>query len=138
MEIKIDPLQPPGSGEGLLGEAHDLKNHSLFKPVEKVEQDVSRELKKEDEYSNEKSPETKTPVDREHLENLVEETNDILSGIPAPVDIDLQVNEETGDVVVSVRNKETEEIIRQIPPEEMIKVRERMMELRGVLYDQKA
>ena len=138
MEIKIDPVMPPGTGEGLLGETRDSKDHSLFKPVEKVEQDNSRELKKEDELVREHSGHPDGQMDRQALDELVEETQDVLDGLPSPVDLNFKVDDKTGDVIVSVMNKDTEEIIRQIPPEEMVKVRQRMVELRGVLYNQKA
>ncbi|MFH2060191.1 MAG: flagellar protein FlaG [Pseudomonadota bacterium] len=40
-------------------------------------------------------------------------------------------------VVVEIKDKETGEIIRQIPPEELLKIREKMIEQTGLLFDQK-
>ena len=138
MEIKVDPAQPFVTGEGLFGEAQDLKDHSLFKPVEKIDQEVSRELKKEDEVGKEGNPENSFQLSKEAVENLVEETRGLLNGLPSAIDLDFEVDDTTGEVIVSVLNKDTEEVIRQIPAEEMVKVRQRMIELRGVIYDEKA
>lgn len=40
-------------------------------------------------------------------------------------------------VVVEIKDKETGEVIRQIPPEELLKIREKMIEQTGLLFDQK-
>ena len=138
MEIKVDPAQPFVMGEGLLGEARDSQDHSLFKPVEKIDQEVSRELRKDDEIGKEGNPENSFQLDKDAVEQLVKETQGLLKGLPSEIDLDFKVDDTTGEVIVSVLNKDTEEVIRQIPAEEMIKVRQRMIELRGVIYDEKA
>ena len=46
-------------------------------------------------------------------------------------------HEETGRVSITVRDKETQEIIREIPPEETLEMVERMWELAGILVDEK-
>ncbi|NPA49431.1 MAG: flagellar protein FlaG [Thermodesulfobacteria bacterium] len=45
------------------------------------------------------------------------------------------VDEETKEVVVKVVNPETDEVIRQIPPEELLEIRKRLDEIMGILFD---
>lgn len=46
-------------------------------------------------------------------------------------------HEETKRVSIKVLDKETEEVIREIPPEETLEMIERMMELAGLLIDER-
>ncbi len=47
----------------------------------------------------------------------------------------LEVDPETRTVVVKVLDSETEDVIRQIPPEEFMRLSKRMKELIGVLFE---
>jgi flagellar protein FlaG len=44
-------------------------------------------------------------------------------------------NKETNDLVVKVVDSETDEVVRQIPPEELMKLSKRLKELKGNLVD---
>ncbi|MDM7918383.1 MAG: flagellar protein FlaG [Methanosarcina sp.] len=52
-------------------------------------------------------------------------------------DIKIQVNSDTGDILVKVISEETGKVIREIPSEEMLALAARMEEMSGVLFDQK-
>lgn len=47
------------------------------------------------------------------------------------------LHDKTGDLVVRVLDKDSGEVIRQIPPEDMLKLREKLEELTGVLLNGK-
>ena len=47
----------------------------------------------------------------------------------------LAVDSESGNVVIQVVDKVTDEVVRSIPPEEMIALKKRMTEMRGILFD---
>ncbi len=47
------------------------------------------------------------------------------------------VNEETEDIVMEVTDRESGELIRQIPSEEVLALRAKLDELVGLLFDQK-
>lgn len=51
------------------------------------------------------------------------------------ISLHFQVENKTGDTVVQVVNKDTGEVIRQIPPEALLKARQKLEELRGVLFE---
>ncbi len=48
--------------------------------------------------------------------------------------IGFSINEPTNRIVVTVTNKDTDEIIRQIPAEEMLELQEKMKELTGIIF----
>jgi flagellar protein FlaG len=41
-------------------------------------------------------------------------------------------------MVVRVFNRATEELIREIPPEDLLQLHKKIVELRGVLFDKRA
>jgi len=53
------------------------------------------------------------------------------------IQLHFEIDKETGEFVVQVRNSETGEIIRQIPPEELLKLMGKLEELRGILFNKK-
>ena len=80
----------------------------------------------------------------ENAQQLQEASNDELDSIrdsinsalePINVRLNFDEHEETGRMVVTVVNSETEEVIRQIPPESMLKMAQRMEEMTGLLLD---
>ena len=48
------------------------------------------------------------------------------------------VNETTKGIVVEIVDKETDDVIRQIPPEELVAIQEKMMDLTGFLLNNEA
>ena len=48
--------------------------------------------------------------------------------------IGFSINESTNKIVVTVTNKDTNEVIRQIPSEEMLALQEKMKELTGIIF----
>ncbi len=49
-------------------------------------------------------------------------------------DLQFTVDEQSGEPVIKVIDSETKEVIRQIPSEEMLKIRESIDNLKGVLF----
>ena len=54
------------------------------------------------------------------------------------ITIGFKVNEDINRIVVSIVDKTTDEVIRQIPPEEVVKLAERLHEMVGVLFNETA
>ena len=48
------------------------------------------------------------------------------------------VDHETGDMVIRVIDNETDEVIRQVPPEEFVRIATRLAKMVGLLFDQKS
>lgn len=53
-------------------------------------------------------------------------------------DLNFKVDRETGDVIVTVKVSGSEEIVRQIPSEEMVALSKRMAEIQGMLFNDQA
>jgi len=69
----------------------------------------------------------------EELDELKNNLNEALE----PINIKLQFTEDddSGRMVVKVLDRDKDEVIRQIPPESMLKMAQRMEELSGMLID---
>jgi flagellar protein FlaG len=51
--------------------------------------------------------------------------------------LEISVHEKTHDIMVKVLNKDTGELIREIPPEKTLDLVAKMMEIAGILVDEK-
>jgi flagellar protein FlaG len=51
--------------------------------------------------------------------------------------LSFSVDEETGTTVINIIDNETDEVIRQIPPDEILHLKKRMGEIQGLLLDRK-
>ena len=52
-------------------------------------------------------------------------------------DLKIQVHEKTGKIMIQVTSKETGEVIREIPPKELLDLAAKMEEMAGTLFDEK-
>jgi len=68
------------------------------------------------------------------LEKAVEESNKMAQIMNSQ--IRFNIDHDTGQVIVKVINKETQEVIRQIPSEDMVKLASRADELRGLIFNE--
>lgn len=51
--------------------------------------------------------------------------------------LEVSVHEKTHDIMVKVRNKDTGELIREVPPEKTLDLVAKMMEIAGILVDER-
>lgn len=71
---------------------------------------------------------------REAMEELKDALNDQMNELQTK--IGFAISEEFDDeVVVEIRNKDTDELIKQIPPDDALKIRDKMAKLTGLLFD---
>lgn len=75
-------------------------------------------------------------IDKELLEKLVEKLRQQYQ--LRNTSLNFSIDDKTASVVVKVIDSESEKIIRQIPPEEILAIREHIQELLGALYDKEA
>lgn len=68
-------------------------------------------------------------------QKLVEEVQSYLDNINIQLSFD--IHDETGEMVVQVLERQTGDLIRQIPPEDLLDLKDKLSELRGVLFHQK-
>lgn len=72
----------------------------------------------------------------EHLRDAAKRTNAYFRHTDTR--LEFEVGEKTGRTIIRVRDKETGEIIREIPPEELVRISIRMGELHGLLFDEES
>ncbi len=70
-------------------------------------------------------------LDKQSLSAAVEQLNDIVQSLHR--ELQFSVSEDSGRTIITVINKETEEIVRQIPPDEVLQVLEHLENLDGGL-----
>jgi len=70
------------------------------------------------------------------LEQAVNGVNQAIQNVQR--DLVLTVDEETEKTVIKVVDQETGETIRQFPPEEVLKIAERLDEMMGLLFTEQA
>lgn len=75
-------------------------------------------------------------VNEVHVEELVNQVNSLMEN--ATHGIRFERHDSTNETVINVIDTKTDEIIRQIPPEELMKIRMRLDEFKGMLLSTEA
>ncbi len=71
----------------------------------------------------------------DQVRELAEEMNDLMDDLQTS--LGFSIHEELhNQVVVEIKNRETNELIKQIPTEEFLEIKEKMEEFRGMILDQ--
>jgi len=86
--------------------------------------------------------ETKTTVteakatDAKNLDEVVNEINKALTSVPK--NINFSIDENSGRKVISVYEKGSDKLIRQLPSEDALKLLENLEQLKGLLFNSQA
>lgn len=76
------------------------------------------------------------PISRDQLNSAIKATQDFVGIVNSS--LEFTVDEDTGTTVVKIVDKETKELIRQIPSEEMLSIAKALDTIKGLLVRQKA
>jgi len=76
----------------------------------------------------------------ENYSHKVQEAVELVNRVfdRSPVDLNLSVDDNTETVVIKLIERESRKIIRQIPPDEILRLRQHLQELLGVVFDETA
>lgn len=74
-------------------------------------------------------------MDTEQVETIVSKLNEFME--PVRTNLEFEFHEKLEDYYVKVINRETDEVIREIPPEKMLDMYAEMAEFMGLLVDEK-
>ncbi|MCM3511874.1 MULTISPECIES: flagellar protein FlaG [Carnobacterium] len=74
-------------------------------------------------------------ITKEELDATVEKANRFLLGLKTQ--FDFKIHEGTGRTVVRLIDKQTQEVVKEIPPEKMLDVLESIWDSAGILVDRK-
>lgn len=88
----------------------------------------------ESQASEQKSEDTGNQVKliRKDVEDMVEALEDFANTVQTR--LNFTIDNDTEDVVVKIMDKETNEVIKQFPAEELLELREKMQDLSGLLF----
>jgi len=81
----------------------------------------------------EKSVQTLSTAELSELATDVQKNMNIIHN----VDLKFSVNKESGRIMVTVTDEATGEVIREIPPEEIVRFAEKFDEMVGMIFDKK-
>jgi flagellar protein FlaG len=95
---------------------------------------IKTEIASGDTKDNTQSKEPIVPVEV-NLEQLVQEANQIANSNNK--EINFEFDKEGDPPVIVVSDKETGEVIRQIPSEEMVRLNDNMEEFVGLIFDRR-
>ena len=70
------------------------------------------------------------------LDDVVSGLNDLVHELHR--ELQFSIDEDSGDTVIKVIDRETDEVVRQIPPEEVLRLRKRLLEAAGVIFQDSA
>lgn len=74
-------------------------------------------------------------ITQEELKETVEKANQFLLGLKTQ--FDFKIHEGTGRTVVRLIDKQTHEVVKEIPPEKMLDILESVWDSAGILVDRK-
>ena len=79
---------------------------------------------------------TETPEGPDRQEQTLERIRDIVEDIQGRVTaVRFDIAQEDGEVIVRIVNKESGDVVRQIPPDEMLQLRNNLLDLKGMLFE---
>lgn len=73
---------------------------------------------------------------KEEMKQTVEAINDYMDELQT--NLGFSIHDKTDQIIVTITNRETEEVIKQIPAKELVTIREKMEELTGILFSKTA
>lgn len=74
-------------------------------------------------------------ISHEELKKSIEKANEFLLGLNTQ--FDFKIHEGTGRTVVRLVDKQTEEVVKEIPPEKMLDVISGIWDMAGIVIDRK-
>lgn len=84
---------------------------------------------------NMKTQDTTMPPGEEELIKLVEKSNKMLQDLKTR--LEFSIHEKTHQIMVKVRNTQTDEVVREIPPEKLVDIIYNIQELAGLFKDER-
>ena len=131
------PVVTAGSGVGASVKSSDqssFKADSTNADVAKPEAELSiQELSSQLQVQEQQKAEKEKPVGEVELGDAVQRINDHMQVIRR--DLQFSMDDDAGQLVVKVIDRETEDVVRQIPSEQALELSKRLEELQGMLLE---
>jgi flagellar protein FlaG len=114
----------------------ELQKHIVLDPGMQAQQTQQKESIQRIEKVQVSSYKDQTKLSQEELKELSKALNHFLSLFN--LETKLVYNKDAGQVVVQVIDKRTNEVVKQIPPEELLEVAKKIHDFVGLLLEKKA
>ena len=116
------PLEPPISASNKIDAADKTK--------------TSTRMSEPNRQADRKKEEQESTFDVKEAKQLATEMNEIMDDLQTS--LGFSIREDLGhQVIFEISDRETKQLIKQIPSEEMLAIKEKMEEFSGLLFDQK-
>jgi flagellar protein FlaG len=132
MEARIREIQPMIT-ESWMRYENDSPEQPLVQPIARSDLSTRSEGVGGNKTGQDRNP---TREDLGSTQKLVKEIQSYLDNLN--IQLSFSIRDKTGDVVVRVLDRESGDVIRQLPPEDLLDLRDKLSELRGTLFDKKA
>ncbi|MBU0909806.1 MAG: flagellar protein FlaG [Proteobacteria bacterium] len=76
-------------------------------------------------------------LSQKELEDAVKEIHQRFQSMGSSFKFGLYEHQETHSIVAQLRDKKTDEVVKQFPSDEVLKLREKLQDLVGLLFDEK-
>ena len=107
---------------------------NTVQPVEKVDQTTSVVENAQNKGNGSAEQQTEQQATNEQIKKAVEQINKKLSAQSEAV---FGIHEETNRVTIKIVDKETKEVIKEVPPEKTLDMIAKVWEIAGILVDEK-
>jgi len=71
------------------------------------------------------------------LEKIAEELNDYMDDLQTDLGFTINNKDNNHQVIIEIKNRKTNEVIKQIPSKELLEIKKKMEELTGLIFDHK-
>jgi len=131
-EITTSPTPVDGDGKQVGQVAPSLTERA----VDDVKQTevLNQQKLQQSQYKNNNQDEKAQPLEREQLEQMAQQLQDFMGEMNRS--LQFKVDEDSGRDVIKVLDKETGEVIKQYPSEEVLSLVSKLSETAGLLIDQ--
>lgn len=116
-------------------EAKVNENVQQIQPVLTEIPKISKTSTEQDTDIKENLEQEKSQNDQKHIENIIKEANNKMKH--SRTKCEFSYHEPTKRVTIKVLDKETDEVLIEVPPEETLKMVEKLRELAGIMVDEK-
>jgi flagellar protein FlaG len=127
----------PDEGDDMISDIGTAKTVHLT-PTEQTGRTASAGNRKAElpDGSQQTAVQKDTTQEAEPIEDVVSKLNDLVRNLQRELRFSVDTN--SGDTIIKVVDRETEEVVRQIPSEEIVALRQRLEESTGGFFDDSA
>lgn len=133
--LKSPIKQPQGKTEA--SKKTEVSNDQLTTLDNKLSTDQNTKLNNDAKLQEKPTEDEKQKTSMKDANNMVDELNDYMDDLQTSLGFSV-TKDPSNQIVFQIKDRSTNEVIKQIPSEEIQKIKEKMDELTGLLLDQHA